>query len=153
MSTRRLLVHALVYSVLRYGVTLFGQCTDLLESKVNSLLKGILRSMAYGSSAQTSDNIFDDLNLPSFRALFMHTVVLRHYRDDTFKVPNLVCRDLRKLEPYVTPRINTHFGKSIRSYYVPHMFNNLPPPLSDITYRGRLKGKLKSVCSIMVKRH
>lgn len=147
MSTRRLIVHALVYSVLRYGITLFGQCTSLLETKVNSLLKGILRSVAYGSNIQTSDNIFDDLSLPSFRALFLHTVILRHYWDNTFKVPNVVCRDLRKVAPYATPRISTHFGTCIRNYYVPNTFNKLPPVLSGITSRGNLKRKLKTMCS------
>uniref|UniRef100_A0A6B0V3M4 Putative tick transposon n=1 Tax=Ixodes ricinus TaxID=34613 RepID=A0A6B0V3M4_IXORI len=147
MSTRRLIVHALVYSVIRYGITLFGQCTNLLETKVNSLLKGILRSVAYGSNIQTSDNIFDDLSLPSFRALFMHTVILRHYWDNTFKVPNVVCRELRKVAPYATPRISTHLGTHIRSYYVPNTFNKLPPVLSDITSRGKIKRKLKTMCS------
>ena len=146
MTTRRLLAHALVYSVLRYGITVFGQCTDLLESKVNSLLKGILRSIAYGTSLQTSDNLFYDLSLPSFRALFLQTVILRHYWDNTFKTPNVVCRTLRNPTPYQTPRIKTHSGKCLRLYYVPHIFNNLPSALINVKSRGALKQKLKTIC-------
>lgn len=146
ITTKRLLTHALVYSILRYGITLFGQCTALLESKVNSLLNGILRSVAYGSSLQRSDNLFNDLSLPTFKSLFLETVVLRHYWDNTFKTPNTVCRALRDVRPYQTPRIKTHFGKCVRLYYVSHIFNNLPSVLLDVSSRGALKRRLKTLC-------
>lgn len=147
MTTRRLLVHGLVYSLLRYGITLFGQCTNRLDSMVNSLLRGILRSVAYGSSLQLSDNLFNDLSLPTFRALFWQTVIIRHYWDNTFKTPNNVCRALRDPTPFTPMRINTHFGKCIRLYYVPHIFNNLPSALIDVTSRGTLKRQLRAFCS------
>lgn len=147
MSTRRLLVHALVYSILRYGITVFGQCTDQLASKVNTLLRGILRSVAYGSSLQQSDSLFNDLSLPTFRALFWQTVITRHYWDSTFKTPNNVCRVLRDPMPFTALRINTNFGKCIRLYYVPHIFNNLPSALIDVTSRGALKRQFRAFCS------
>lgn len=46
-SVRKVIVHALVYSYLKYGITIFYHCTFTWRAKLNSILKSILRNFAH----------------------------------------------------------------------------------------------------------
>lgn len=85
------------------------------------MLKGIMLTVAYGFRVKTSDSIFEDLSLPLFRALFMHTVMLQLYL--TFKIPDVVFQNLRKLAPYATPRMNRHLGNAL--LFIPILHTDL----------------------------
>ena len=84
-KVRKTIVHALAYSVLRYGVTLQAHCTTSWHSKIDNILKGILRSVAYNSSFSSCEDFFRDLQMPRLRSLYTETVVLRHFWSESFK--------------------------------------------------------------------
>lgn len=144
LGVRKHIAYSLAYSKLRYGITIFGQCSNLWQTKVNSILKGILRNVCYNLTSSNL-NFFQMLLMPDFRSLFLETVVLNHNWNDEFKTHHPVSRQLRKVSRYLVPSCYTRYGKNIRSFYVPHIFNSLPPHFSDITSKKKLKKALRHV--------
>lgn len=141
-NLRKLIADSLAYGTLRYGITVFGNCSELWRSKVNSILKGILRNVYYNPTS-SSLNLFHTLDMPTFQSLFLETVVLSHYWNDDFKTVHPNPRQLRALTPFLVPAIFTRYGKNQRSFYVPHIFNSLPEHLSGFTSRKKLRKALR----------
>lgn len=142
-KVRKTIVHALAYSVLRYGVTLHAYCTTSWHSKIDSILKGILRSVAYNSCFSSSEDFFRDLQMPRLRSLYTETVVLRHFWSESFKTVHTPSRLLRTSPRYEVQRCVTRYGKRMRSFYVSDIFNTLPEDIFSVTGKGELKKWLR----------
>lgn len=143
-SVRKVIVDALVYSYLRYGITLFYHCSFTWRAKLNSILKSILRNVAYNETVPPNNNLFSLLQLPSFDALFFQTVVVKHFWDSDFLFPLVPVRPLRHHDTYTTPKSYTRFGRSTRKYYVPNIFNSLPTEVYSLSSKRALKLYLRT---------
>lgn len=142
LGLRKRVAYSLAYSHLRYGITLFGSCSNLWQTKIDNILKGILKNVCYNLNYSHLD-LFETLSMPNFRSLFLETVVINHYWSDDFKAPRLVSRQLRNVSKYLVPKCYTRYGKTMRSFYVPDIFNQLPSDLWNITSKKKLKKRLR----------
>lgn len=142
---KKTITHGLVYSILRYGITIFAFCSARWQSRVDSLLRNILKNVAYNAPFPTTDNIFTDLGLPCFRTLFLQTAVIRNFRDSDFKIRHTASRSLRSTIRFVVPRSSTKFGEARRCVYVPRIFNDLP----DEAFSAASKKALKTLVSLL----
>lgn len=143
MSVRKTVVHALAYSVLRYGVTVYGFCALRWKNRIDSILRSLLRNVAYDLDLARDVNIFAMLSMPNFDSLLLQTIVLKHYWSSSFKTPYIPTRCLRPKEPYLIPRCATRYGKRSRIYYVPHAFNQLPPNYLSFQTKYKLRKALR----------
>lgn len=143
-SVKKIIVHALVYSVLRYGVTIHALCTESWRAKVDCILKGILRSVAYNSPFSSSEDFFKDLQMPTLLQLFTETVVLRHFWYDKFKTLHEPTRLLRVSPRFKIVKCVTRYGKKMRTSYVSEVFNALPDDVYTIAGKAKLKKWLRS---------
>lgn len=142
-SVRRMMAHSLAYSILRYGCTIFAHCSESWRTRIDSTLKNILKSVAYNAVDLSENNLFRALDMPSFHALFIETVVLRHCWNSEFKIPRSSCRTLRHVFPYDVPRYNTHYGHSMRRVYIPEIFNSLPESITQSSSKSHLRKVLR----------
>uniref|UniRef100_A0A131Y4P1 Putative tick transposon n=1 Tax=Ixodes ricinus TaxID=34613 RepID=A0A131Y4P1_IXORI len=147
LSTRRNVVHALAYSLLRYGITVFFNCPLLWHTRIDRILRGLLKSVAYRTEYSSSDNLFASLELPSFYSLFLQTVVWKHFWGSEFKIISTPVRELRAAPRFHTPKARTRYGESMREYYVPNVFNSLPDSLLSLASNKSLKKSLRSLFS------
>lgn len=147
-SIRKMLIYSLAYSILRYSITIHGCCSNLWKTKTNAILKNILTNVAYKSKFSSSENLFQDMQLSNLESLFFQTVVLRHFWNSHFKIPRSSERSLRASETYVTQRVFTNYGKHMRSFYMPRIFNDLPKSILEIRSKGKLKKSLKEHCHL-----
>lgn len=145
VSVRKMLAHALAYSVLRYGVTLFWHCSSFWRSRVDSILKNILKSVSYDLNCPPNTNYFSLLEMPSFQTLFRNTVVLRHYWRSDYMERKTYSRPLRQNERYKIPFFVTRYGRSTRDFYVPQIFNDLPENAFNINTISKLKKELLNI--------
>lgn len=139
ISVRKLITNALAYSILRYGITSFGNCSSGWQNKIDTILRGILKSVTYGSTLEEGSDIFKVSGHLNFCSLFKQTVVLNYYWRDSFKISRRTDRSLRSPARFFTPRVYTNYGKNVRSYYVPHIFNDLPDSVFECSSKGHLK--------------
>lgn len=144
-TIRKSIAHALGYSVLRYGITLFANCSELWQDKINRILKGLLKSVGYQMDFTPDIDVFETLQLPTFYSLFLQCVVLRHFWSDDFKRPFISERTFRHSARFETPRCFTRYGKRVRRYYVPLIFNKLPEHILRATTRRNLKKMLTNI--------
>ena len=147
LSVRKIVVHALVYSVLRYGITVYGHCALRWQIRINSILRSLLKTISYDLCLSKDIDVFKALHLPDFNSLLMETVVHRHFWDSQFKVLYVPSRILRPKERYRIPRCSTRFGKRARSYYVPAFMNKLPSSILNLRTKYKLKKALRNFSS------
>lgn len=147
---RKILVHALAYSVLRYGVTVFAHSARLWHEKVNCVLKCLLKSVAYNSNYSNSTNLFTDLEMPNFCSIYQQTVILRYFWTDNYKIPHVPSRILRQSIRFEKPRCFTRFGMKTRDYYVPDTFNQLPDCVFSLDSKTKVKKWLRAYMSDVV---
>lgn len=136
---KKSIVHALAYGTLRYGITIFAFCSVHWKTRVDTLLKNILKSVAYSSGSKSYENIFRELGFSTFDGLFVQTVVLKHMWNSNFKNEYIAPRILRKETRYVVPRHSTRYGAARRCVYVPKTFNDLPDEVIAATTKSKLK--------------
>lgn len=103
MRVKKSITHALPYSVLRYGITIFGNCSSRWKTGVDSALKNILKSIAYGTSMYHYTDIFKAFYMPSCDSLVLRTVITTHFRESDFKVENKPVRFVRSQPPFFFP--------------------------------------------------
>lgn len=143
---RKLLAYSLGYSIVRYGITVFGQCSGLWHKKVNNILKSIVREV--NNKPTTSDvNLFHALSMPTFESLFLESVILSHYWTKDFKTLRPNSRELRTVSRFLIPVYYTRYGKNLRSFYVPQIFNSLPSDFFNFTSKKKLKKALRHLLS------
>lgn len=145
-SVRKMIVNALAYGLLRYGITIYANCSVLWQNKIDTILKSILRSVAYAFISMPSNELFASLCLPRFLALFKRCVISKHIWQSSFKTPRVVERVLRDGERFIIPRVYTKYGKRLRSFYVPELFNGLPDTFFGITTKRQLKKTIRAIC-------
>lgn len=126
LKVKKMIVHALAYSHIRYGIRNYFNCSSFWKAKIDSLLKNILRSIAYNTNLSSDISLFRALNLPNFETLFQCTVVPTYFWNKNFLIPNSKEISLRNIPRYVVPRVRTRYGECRRAYYVPKIFNQLP---------------------------
>lgn len=126
-SIRKMVYKSLGESVVRYGLTIYGHASQYRLNILNRILKRISRSISYGTLLQGGDIdlIMQQLEMLSVDKQFAFDALCKHYFSNTFKVDNKKQRPLRRIEPFVIPRIYTNYGKRMRSYYIPCLFNKL----------------------------
>lgn len=146
LSVRKMIVNALAYGLLRYGITIYANCSMLWYHKIDSILKSILKSVAYTSFDLPSEELFSSLCLPRFSALYKRCVIDKHYWHSPFKTPRVLQRNLRESERFFIPRVYTKYGKRMRSFYVPELFNTLSDSFLELGSKRQLKKQLKTIC-------
>lgn len=95
-SVRKMVAFALAYDIVRYSITLSGNCSEHLQKLVDAVLKGILKSVAYTCAFPKDVSLFDFLGMPSFRLLFVQAVISFYLWSSDFKNANVPCRTVRK---------------------------------------------------------
>lgn len=148
VSLRMKVYQALGESVLRYGITIYGACSNYKKTKLDNILHNVSKNIAYRTrwSGVDPDLRMRSLLILSIERLYIYVVCLKHYYNDTFKVPLKKQRTLRKTERFVQPRIFTNYGKRVRSFYVPYFFNKLPDDLFCLQSFSVVKRCLKYWC-------
>lgn len=136
---RKMGTNALAYSYLRYGVTIVMGCSLFWRAKIDSLLRGILKSVSFDRPDVSSACIFQELRLPSFLGLFMETVVLRHFWNFSFIMAYIAQLPMRPSLRFQMPGIRTKYGERTRVYCVSQIFNSLPKSFQFITSRQELR--------------
>lgn len=141
LSVRKMILQALGYSVLRYGITTFGHCANRWKNRINSILLSILKVISYDLRLPSGTDLFKSLRCSNFDALLTETAVLRHFWSNKYKVPYVPTRCLRPKNRFRVIGCSTRYGQRTRSYFIPSCFNQLPPSV----FRAKTKFKLKQL--------
>lgn len=147
INVRKTVFMALGESILRYGITVFGQCAGNKKLGIDRVLKQIASNVAYGTRYDNLviDMKMNELNIMSFSKLYEYVILTRHYYDKSSKI-EVKKRNLRCTERYVIPRIFTNYGKRMKRHYIPSLFNKLPDNLIGISSMRTAKKALKKWC-------
>lgn len=77
ISATKLITNEFAYSILRYGVSIFGNCSTDWHKKIDTILRGILRSVSCGTALEEGDDTLEVFGSLDFSSLFQETVETR----------------------------------------------------------------------------
>lgn len=82
-------IQALGESVLGYGVTLYGSCSNSRKSKLDDILHNICRNLPYGTKLDElrTESKMRSLQLLSTERLYIYKILVKNYFNSTFKKP------------------------------------------------------------------
>lgn len=148
VSLRRRVYNALGESILRYGISLYGMCSNYKKSKINKILYKIACNITYGTMYEKveKDDKMNAARVLTIERLHCYEILVKHYFNSDFKIPLTKERILRRTEKFILPRIFTKYGKNARSYYVPFYFNKLPEELHNLDSLKILKQEMREWC-------
>lgn len=148
VKMRQTIFKALGESVMRYGISVYGSCAPTTKEIINRTLRRIARNIAYGTNFQTLETIekMQALDIPTVEQLFRSLVLITHYYSDKYKIKIIRKRQLRFTETYYIPRIFTNYGKRLRKYYIPSIFNTLPSDTLKLTSIKQVKQQMRDIC-------
>lgn len=132
-------------SVLRYGITIYGGCSNSTKHIINRTLRRIVYNIVYGTKANDSEiaKNMADYNILTVNQLFHYVVLVQRYFSPDYKKERKEKRHLRHTERYIIPRIYTNYGKRTRKFYIPSIFNALPPDMRELTSIKTLKNEIR----------
>lgn len=64
------IAYSLAYRHLRYFITVFGSCSNLWQTKVDSVLKGVLKKNIWHNFNSSHLGISETMSMPNFRSFF-----------------------------------------------------------------------------------
>lgn len=139
---------ALGESILRYGILIYGSSSNNRLRTVDKLIYRIVNNIAYGTQFQHLDliNKLEAFNIMPLNTLFRYIAIITNYFSRTEYKHPVKKRPLRNIDRYYLPRINTHYGKRMRSFYVPYIFNKIPEELISLDSLKEVKNKFRTWC-------
>lgn len=147
VNLRRPVFKALGQSILRYGISVYGSCTQTRIHRIEKLLDRISSNILYGTDLETLNKGVKTYiaGVDSFVDLYNQVVLLRNFctrHKKVVKKPKV----LRKTDRYELPklpRIYTNYGKRCREYYVLFYFNQLPEDIEMLCSINKAKSQIK----------
>lgn len=145
LNLRRLVFKALGQSILRYGISVYGSCTQTRIHRIEKLLDRISSNILYGTDLETLNKGVKTYiaGVDSFVDLYNQVVLLRNFFCTRYKKVVKKPKVLRKTDRYELPRICTNYGKRCREYYVPFYFNQLPDDIERLCSINKAKSQIK----------
>jgi hypothetical protein len=143
-NTLKLVYHALVESVLLYGILSYGNASNNHLRHITVIQNKIIRTLApkFDSKSQS----YQHCKLLPFQELFLYRFILKYYYCDDHKIinqHNVNTRQQLKVN-YVVPTYINKYGKRQLSVSIPSIFNNIPEHVRNIGSFSLLKEILKS---------
>lgn len=145
VGLRRKVFQALGESVLRYGITVYGTTTYSTKNIIDRIIRRTVKNISYGSKLQElrTEEQMSKLGILTLDQLFYNVALVKHYYTHNFRNIPQRERHLRTSEQYIIPRIYTNYGKRVRNYYVPNIFNALPQDLQQLSGIKTLRKKIR----------
>jgi hypothetical protein len=143
--------HALVESLIGYGLSVYGRTFPSYISKVKSLQIRFLKQLVSKKVRLKFKNNYDQLyglcRVLPVQEKFRYLIAVDQYDCNDYKIPRHVnTRSLRldKRPHYAEPRSCNYYGERTLQYLTPRIFNNLPFLCNDIISKAAFKNKLKN---------
>ena len=142
-NTLKLVYHALVESIMLYGILSYGNASHTHLRKIIVIQDKIIRLLAPNLDSKSQS--YKHCNILPFHELFLYRFILKYYYSNDHKIINqhkLNTRQQLRVN-YVIPSYTTKYGKRQLSIAIPTIFNNIPQALENVETFRLIKHILK----------
>jgi hypothetical protein len=147
-SIKLLIYNAMVQSILRYGITVWGMASKTLLSSIIRNQKRILKLIDEDRGKHCVSTELKHLCrkykvLPADQ-LMKWVILMENYYKKEYKIP---CENTHNMTKRHSPVLKTYrycnlYGKRLPTYYVPQMFNCIPKHLADLKGMAEVKREI-----------
>ena len=144
-----MIFNALVQSIVRYGISIYGNTTKThlrtVENIQARILKTIYKKYKTVGTQLTKRELYKKFNILPMTQLFKYTIILKYYEDIQYKEPtehDIITRQITNTT-YQVPRINNDYGRQTLKYTIPKTFNEVPQILRHINNMTDRKRRIK----------
>ena len=138
--------HAFFESLLRYGITIWGNACETHKSRIKRLQNQAIQTILVNELTNDLTASYQSLGLLPIDKLYEYTLICDNYFNSDYRIKatrlhNMTCRNRPQFK--ITRRCNS-YGSNRLSVTVPMMLNKLPDDLIHLKNIAELKKKLKS---------
>lgn len=132
ISSKKIIYHALIESILRYGVTLYTYAPEYVLEPLNSVQRKIIRYL------------FDDkdMKLMKIRDIATFIMVTQHFKNPKYRKKTETQYQLRR-QDFEKPRVFTKYGERCLSYHIPKLLQEYCEDFLDEENVNKIKQKVK----------
>jgi hypothetical protein len=144
MANKKLLFEAIIMSITRYGITVFGTTSVNLIDRIQKIHNKAIKILFKNERTRKSTkDLYKDLKLLTVKQTMVYTILTQHYNTTEFKIP--VDRCVRNNNNWLKlPSWRNSYGKRGLAYQIPYLFNKLPAELRNMSSKYKVKGIIKN---------
>jgi len=137
--------YAWVESILRYGIELYGLAPDSYIDRLQKTQNKIVKILFKDKIETKTFDIYKSEQILNIKQLTSFVFIYNNFFSMKYKTvsPDKSTILRKSTYKYDVPKFNNEYGKRIREYSIPVMFNKLPERILAIDKLGRLKKELR----------
>jgi hypothetical protein len=155
INVKKIIYFALVESIIRYGITVWGKNSKSHKRKLYSIQNRIVKLVGFNTNADKkmhgkfiadhTQNMYNFLKILPIEKLLIYILVLDNYFTNKYKKLKLDTHSMQKrnAQYYEVPRYFNESGKNRMKVTVPKVFNQLPKTLHGLGTFSEIKKKLR----------
>jgi hypothetical protein len=144
LKNRKIVYEAWIGSILRYGIEQYGFASEYLIERIQKLQNKLIKVMfGHGKKKKTSI-LYKEKKILKIIELRDYIITTKNYYQTKYKISTNYRDNLRKNKRrYVIPNWNNKYGKRIKIWYIPTIFNKLPDNMLNCANLKDFKKKMK----------
>lgn len=126
---------ALVESILRYGIEVWGNTAKSNLEKINKIQFRCLHALGILDPIVNTEDIiysYRVLGVLTPKGLYTQKKITRYKNEERLKIKVEKVCNTRSTVKYKIPYVNTLFGRRLPEYEIPKMFNSLPNEIENL---------------------
>lgn len=139
--TAKTLYCALVESLLNYGITVWGNASPYLMTRIERAQNCAVSNISTTSRADDED--YKNLEILRASELHIFRVISRNYFQPRFRKRREVEHNVRCGRVYTENKTINKYGERVRAVKVPKLLNSLPENVRNIESISRMKSELR----------
>jgi len=146
-KNKKLLYDAWIESTLRYGIEIYGFATEYLIERLQKVQNKMVKIL-FGNGIKHTEELYKEYKILKVIELRDYIIITNNYFSKTFKVTKLdkIERLRRNTTTYEMPRWRNKHGRRIKAWYIPNLFNKIPPKMLQLTSAKEMKKIIKGYC-------
>lgn len=145
LDTLKIVYHALVESIARYGILAWGATYFCHINPVFKVQKLILRIMGQKHPLYPSDSLYEELQLLSIRQIYIHKLLTFIRKNPQFFLNMDHTHSTRRRNiDLAVPRMTTTAAQRTVTYLGPKIYNRLPMDIKEMVLVNIFKAKTKT---------
>lgn len=139
--------HALVQSIIRYGLSCYGNCSATNMSKIESINKRILKIIARKKQARNinteGNDVYKITHILPVKELYKYINIVDNYYKEEYKFKLNSDHQLRN-EALRIPRSYNNYGEKQQKIEIPKLLNTIPEGLRKLDTLHKVKREIKN---------
>jgi hypothetical protein len=144
-NQKKIMYDAWVGSIIRYGIEIYGHTSEYLLQRLQTVQNKLVKVM-FGTNKKNerTSKLFKEKKIMKIVELKKFILATKNYYTNLYKIKSKSLSKLRgNKRIFEMPQWRNHYGKRIKKWYIPELYNELPNEMLNYATLNEFKICLK----------